>query len=86
MTDTYEELDDANRRLNTELDDLEGTVEELEEENLRLDRENDALTRELKVAYELIKKSGVIPDTPENQWAFSFKGLCWTLLKYEVAQ
>jgi len=66
-----------------DISDLEGQVEGLEEENARLNRENDDLTRELEAAYELIKKSGVIPDTPENQSRFNIGGLRWALLKYE---
>lgn len=69
-----------------DVDDLEGQVEDLEEDNASLKRTCDDLERELASAYELIKKSGVISDTPENQHNFSHQGLRWAILKYEESK
>lgn len=74
----YDILDEENYRLGRKCDRLEDENDELLD---RLLSQKDAET-ELELAYELLGKSGIIPDTTENQWKFSERGLRWALVKY----
>lgn len=69
-------------RRNTER--LAEDVEELEDEKRRQGIVIEELEQLYEAACELLQKSGVIPDTPENQHKLGLSGLRWELLKYEA--